>query len=117
MRKSFKAALLSCVLGSGAGHLYLKRYRRGAILIMSTLSCLLVILTQALQQAEVVFEKLGPERGMVSFDEIAVLLSETSSSSDFLMMNTVTMLLMVIWTIGIVDAYKIGREMESEKSP
>jgi len=42
MKKSVKAALLSGVLGAGSGHLYLKRYRRGVILIVSTLSALVV---------------------------------------------------------------------------
>lgn len=110
MKKSFKAAFLSAVLGPGAGHFYLRRYRRGVILMMSTLSGLVVIATRAVRQAQVIFEKVGPESGTMNFDEIAALVSQTSSKTDILLSNGATLLVLVLWMVGVADAYRIGKE-------
>ncbi len=115
MKKSIKAALLSGVLGAGAGHLFLKRYRRGAILIFSTLSCLVIIATQAIKQTQVIFDKLPSPNEAPGFDELSVLLTENLNKEDFVLTNVVTMLIMLIWTLAVFDAYKIGKDMEKEK--
>ncbi len=115
MKKSLKAGLLSAVLGAGAGHLYLKRYRRGVILIMSTLSALVVIATQAIKQAQVIFEKITPESGNLTFDEIAGLVEKTSTNEELFLTNMATMVIMMVWTFGIFDAYKIGKELDHKK--
>lgn len=120
MKKSLKAALLSGVLGAGAGHLYLKRYRRGAILIVSTLSTLVVIATQAVKQAQVIFGKITPEGGeAMNFDDISSLVAQNSTNEELLLTNGATMLMMLIWTFGVFDAYKIGKDMDNneKKSP
>lgn len=116
MKKSLKAAFLSGVLGAGAGHLYLKRYRRGVILIMSTLCALLVIATQAIKQAQVIFGEIIPESGDLSFEELSVLVESTSTKGELFLTNAATMIIMFIWTFGIFDAYKIGKAQDSEKS-
>ncbi len=113
MKKSFKAALISALLGAGAGHLYLKRYRRGAILLLSSLSCLLLIMTRAVKQAQVILDKIEPENGPVDFDKIAGLVAEVSTDTDLLITNGATVFIVMIWTVGVFDAYRIGREMES----
>lgn len=117
MKKSTKAALLSGVLGAGSGHLYLKRYRRGAILIVSTLSALVVIATQAVKQAQVIFEKITPESGNLTFDELSVLVEKTSTSEELFLTNMATMVIMMVWTFGIFDAYKIGKDQDKQKHP
>ncbi len=112
MSKALKAAFLSTVLGAGAGHLYLKRFRRGAILILSTLSCLLAVATQGIKQARVILEKLPADSNLLSFDEVSGLVTKNFNSEDFLLTNAVTMLIMLIWSFGIFDAYRIGKEMD-----
>ncbi len=116
MKKALKAAFLSGVLGAGAGHLYLKRYRRGAFLIMSTLCCLVVIATQAIKQAQIIFREIPKESELLNFDEVSVLVTKNFSTEDFLLTNFATMLIMLIWTFGIFDAYKIGKDMDKAKS-
>lgn len=116
MRRAIKAALLSGVLGAGSGHLFLKRYRRGAILIVSTLCALLVIATQAVKQAQVIFEKITPESGNMTFEELSTLVEKTSTPEELFLTNAATMLIMLIWTFGVFDAYKIGKEQDNKKS-
>ncbi len=116
MSKALKAAFLSGVLGAGAGHLYLKRYRRGAFLIMSTLCCFVVIATQAIKHAQVIFEKIPTGSKLLSFDEVSVLVTKNFSNEDFLLTRSVTMLIMFIWTFGVFDAYKIGKEIDNSES-
>jgi len=115
MKKSLKAAFLSGVLGAGAGHLYLKRYRRGAILIMSTLCALVVIATQAVQQAQTIFGKITPERLQMSFDELSVLVEKNATNENLLLTNLATMIIMLIWTFGVFDAYKLGKEIDQKE--
>lgn len=117
MKNALKAALLSGLLGAGAGHLYLKRYRRGWFLIMSTLCCLVVIATQALKQAQVILAKVPAESEALNFDEVSVLVSNNFSTEDFFLTNAVTMLILLIWTFAVFDAYKIGKDMDQAESP
>lgn len=116
MKRSIKAAFLSGVLGAGSGHLYLKRYRRGAFLIVSTLNALVVIATQAVKQAQVIFEKITPESGNLTFDELSVLVEKTSTNEELFLTNAATMIIMLVWTFGIFDAYKIGKEQDQKEN-
>jgi len=116
MRQALKAAFLSGLLGAGAGHLFLKRYRRGWFLIMCTLCCMLVIATQTIKQAQVILEKIPTQNEALNFDEVSVLLTQNFSTEDFLTTNLATILIMLIWVFGIFDAYKIGKNKDNSES-
>jgi hypothetical protein len=116
MKKAAKAAFLSAIMGAGAGHLFLKRYRRGAFLIMCALCCLVVIATQAIKQAQVIFGQIPTDSDLLSFDEVSALLNKNFSSEDFMLTNLVSMLIMLIWTFAIFDAYKIGKDLDHLES-
>jgi hypothetical protein len=52
MTRSTKAALLSGLVFPGVGHMVLKRFLRGSILMLSALTALLVIVTKVTKQDE-----------------------------------------------------------------
>ena len=52
MDKSLKAALLSGLVLPGLGQFFLKRYKRGAALVLVVLGSMFVIISKALEQAQ-----------------------------------------------------------------
>ncbi|MBI3432423.1 MAG: hypothetical protein HY018_09465 [Hydrogenophilales bacterium] len=109
MSRSTNAVLLSALVLPGAGHLYLKHYPRGAVLIVSSLACLGVLVERAVQQASIVLDKLASEGDMVDPGRLADLVAQTSNGPGSLVVTVASLVLAGCWVIGIVDAYRLGK--------
>ena len=114
MTKSTKAALLSCFVLPGAGHLYLKRYKFGLLLSVSAVAAVYFITTSAIQAALEVSEII--QGGGVGLDAgaIAELVSQQSRGGEESSSTTMTTLT-IIWLIGIFDSYRVGRMLDKVK--
>jgi len=112
--KSTKAALLSCFVLPGAGHLYLKRYKFGLLLSVSAVAAVYFITTSAIQAALEVSEII--QGGGVGLDAgaIAELVSQQSRGGEESSSTTMTTLT-IIWLIGIFDSYRVGRMLDKVK--
>lgn len=117
MSRSTNAALLSALVLPGVGHLYLKHYLRGTVLIVSSLACLGVLAERAVQQASIVLGKLATEGDMVDPGRLADLVAQTSSGPGSLVVRVATLGLAGCWVIGIVDAYRLGKNPLGRKAP
>jgi len=109
MSRSTNAVLLSALVLPGAGHLYLKQYPRGIALIVISLACLWIFVDRAMQQASIVLERLASEGGVVDAGQISDLVAQASNSSGSLAVTVATLVLAVCWVVGIVDAYRLGK--------
>ena len=112
MKKSLKAALLSGLVFPGLGHIGLKQYLRGAILIVGTLVALYVIVSSAYQRALTIVDRINSGDVPVDSAAISEMLSNSASGAGDLMENVAVIVLVACWLFAIVDSYRIGAAQE-----
>jgi hypothetical protein len=115
MNNSLKGALLSGLLFPGLGQIALKRYKRGAFLMLAVLSGLCIIVWRTIQIAFSILEKIGAEGGIIDIQTIANAADRASTPSDSLILNFLLVLIILCWIIGVVDAYRIGKQKDLKK--
>ena len=113
MNNALKGALLSGLVYPGLGHIVLKQYKRGAVLMVAVFAALLAIIIKAVQQAFLVLEKIQADGGTIDFDTISKAATQASTTFSSLMFNLLLLFLIVCWVVGIVDAYRIGRKKDT----
>ncbi len=112
MTRSIKAALLSGLIFPGIGHMVLKQYLRGSILILFTLIALSVIVTVAIRRALSIVDSISG--GEIPFETGAIteLASNAINSADNLVVNIALIVVGTCWVVGIIDSYKLGITQE-----
>ena len=112
MKKSSKAALLSSLIFPGIGHMVLKQYVRGSILMLSALAAFSVIVTRVFQRALTIVDRINTGDVPVETGAIAELVSNSTSGADSFIENTAVIFLGACWLIGIIDSYRLGIAQE-----
>jgi hypothetical protein len=114
MRKSTKAALLSGLVFPGIGHLFLKQYLRGSILVTIALGSSAAIIRSAIQHAQTVVDSILSGEAPMDSGNISEMISASYTAPE----NTVATLLMLLltacWLIGIVDSWRAGRKQDEQ---
>ena len=108
MTRSIKAALLSGLIFPGVGHMILKQYLRGSILMLSALIALSVIVTKAINQALTIVDKINTGEIPVEAGAITELVSKSSSGAEGSILNIAALVVGACWLIGIIDSYRLG---------
>ena len=108
MKKAIKAAMLSAFVFPGFGHLLLKRYLQGVVFIGTTFSALYLIISEVIERAQQIADKIIS--GEVQFDIVVItdLISRQSTGTEAQLLNIAGVVLLVIWLVSIVDSYRIG---------
>jgi uncharacterized metal-binding protein len=115
MDNSLKGALLSGLVFPGLGQLVLKHYKRGAIIIIAVLISLFIVVVEAVQRALAILEEIQLEGSEISISSISEAASRASTTSGSLAFNLALSLAILLWIIGAVDAYRIGKKKDIEK--
>ena len=110
MRKSTQALLWSAVIFPGAGHLFLKYFARGIVLIVISLLSLSLLLFQIVRQASQVVEKSLADGGGLDLQHLVAVTLQ--ASADDKMLNAALWVLALCWLFGMVDAYLLGKKLE-----
>ncbi len=105
MTRSIKAALLSGLIFPGAGHMVLKKYLRGSVLMLSALS---VIVSKAIKQALTIVDRINSGESPVEAGAIAELASIPTSGAEGSISNIAALVVGAVWIIGIIDSYRLG---------
>jgi len=117
MRRSTKAALLSGLVFPGVGHLVLKQYLRGSILMLAVLVALIVIITKAVEQALVIVDKINSGEIPLESVTITELASQSTGAADGSILNIAVLVVVACWLIGIIDSYRLGIHQEKQRAP
>ena len=112
MTRSIKAALLSGLIFPGIGHMVLKQYLRGSILILFTLISLSVVVTVAVRRALSIVDSIKSGEIPVETGAIAELVSNSTSGADSSIVNFSVIVFGACWLIGIIDSYRLGITQE-----
>lgn len=109
VKSSTKAVLLSLFLFPGSGHVYLKKYAVGGVLITASLAAIYYLLLAIVDKATRVSEMILS--GEVRLDVISITqaLSKQTTAADSQSLKVATAVLVVCFLVGILDAYRLGR--------
>jgi len=108
VRKPTKAALLSALLFPGVGHIYLKSYVVGVVLVGTSFFAILYMITKAVESALQIGEKIQNSGIHLDIETITELVSKQSNGADGQLLNIATTALIICWLIGIIDSYRVG---------
>jgi hypothetical protein len=105
MHRGMVAALLSAGVWPGAGQLYNREFKKGALLIGLTLAVAMVVI---IATASELTRQLPADMGDLDADLVRTLPAQVlAARSGTLMVSS--LLLLAAWAYGIVDAYVGGR--------
>lgn len=110
MSKSLKASLLSGLVFPGAGQLYLKKYRMASILVIITLACLSFLVMEAIEQAMNILEEIEATGAAVNPENIMQMSARAANAADTATTTIATLSIALCWFVGIVDAYRSGKQ-------
>jgi len=109
MKQSSKAALLSAFICPGAGHVYLKKYIPGAVIIGVAAYALYILLSIAVSSALEISDKLVSGQITPDIMVIRELVSQQQTEAEQQQASIATTALLIVWIIGILDSYRLGR--------
>ena len=112
MKNSLKGALLSGLVFPGLGQVVLKRYWRGFVLMLTVMACLYVMIVTAVQQAYAILDTIETQGGSPDSDTISRAAAQAAAASDSPVITVASLLIIACWIIGIVDAYRIGKQKD-----
>ncbi len=110
MKKSMKAALLSAFVFPGVGHMYLKKYISGVILISASFIGIYLMISKTIESALQIVAQI--QNGSVEPDIAAIielvskLPIETGSGAHLI--DIASAIFVICWIIGIIDSYRVG---------
>jgi len=105
------AALLSGLIFPGIGHLYLRLYIRGMLLITGAAILFYFLVSVTLRAAFVVVEEVQDGKVPPDVQAISQLVSKQFQGK-VETTNSAAIALMLLWVIGIADSYRAGRAQE-----
>jgi hypothetical protein len=114
MKNSMKGALLSGLVFPGLGQIALKHYWRGFTLVLAVMAGLYIMIVTAAQQAYAILDTIEADGGMPDSDTISQAAAQAVAASDSPMITVVSVLIIVCWIVGIIDAYRIGKQKDLE---
>ena len=114
MKNSMKGALLSGLVFPGLGQIALKHYWRGFTLVLAVMACLYIMIVTAAQQAYAILDAIEAEGGMPDSDTISQAAAQAAAASDSPMITAMSVLILVCWIVGIIDAWRIGKQKDLE---
>jgi len=106
VKKSTKAILLSALVFPGLGHVYLKKYITGFVLIGASLAASYYFISQLEEKAVQITQKLQSGDVPLDVNAIEKLVSQQSNDVGAERMNMATMVLGICWIFGIIGSYR-----------
>ncbi len=118
MSRALQAALLSGLVFPGTGHLLLKKYARGWILIIVSTLALIFLFKGVLHQANDILQKIEASGGLLNLENLSTLArEEVASNPNPAPLGLAAWTLFVAWLVGIIDAYRLGKKFTAKSPP
>lgn len=110
MNKSIKGMLLSALIFPGVGQISMGYKKRGWFIIFLNVVFLYLIISNIIQQASIIAEKLQNNGVELNYELMSNQTSRLISFSDNSYLNILFVLLIISWVIAVVDAYFLGKK-------
>jgi hypothetical protein len=105
--------MLSGLLFPGLGQIYLKHYRRGLAVAVTTMICIAVIVLRVVRVALVILNRIQAEGGEIDMGAVINAAHQASAASSSRLINPALLLLILCWIGSTVDAYRIGKLLDA----
>ncbi len=114
MKLPMKAALYSGLVFPGAGYFVVQKKLRGFVALLISIAGLSVIIMESIHKAQIIAEKIVS--GAIPFDIKIVQqqIFETPGIFSPDLLSGVYTVIGLVWLIGIVDGYRIGRIVQAK---
>ncbi len=109
LKESVKSFLWSFFIFPGSGHFYLKKPVSGTIMCSIAIAALLVVLMRVVERANQIADKIIHGEIPPDFMIIADMVSKQSELANSQALNIAWYVLIAIWIIAAIDAYRLGR--------
>ena len=109
MNRTRKAVLLSALAIPGAGHWYLGKKWQSVVLMLAALAAFFVLMSGALTQANLIADKILSGEVQPELSALMNLLAEQRNAEKSSSMAIATVVAVVVWLIGVVDAWRVGK--------
>ncbi|MDX1279954.1 hypothetical protein [Shewanella colwelliana] len=116
MNKAVTAALMSALVCPGSGHFYLKRYNTGTLISFLSLSGLVYLLYKAVERAQAISDRILSGEIPLDFNVIYQQISQVPPGDSGLLINLATLAFIAGWVVGIIDAYRIGKQLDTAQA-
>ncbi len=115
MTPPLKATLISALVFPGGGHFYLKKPLVGALLAGISLVCIYLLLSTAMEAAQVISLKI--QGGEIPLDVMRIReeIYKQTAASGSTTTEVATWLLVICWLAGIADSFRLGRKQEQAR--
>jgi TM2 domain-containing membrane protein YozV len=110
MNQAIKAALFNALLFPGWGEIYLKKYKRG-ILIIAAFSAGILSILWSIVQSTISILKMSPSiKGSLTLNAVIRLAIDAIQALNFNVLLIILLSLLILWIVSIFDAYFLGKE-------
>lgn len=112
MSNTLKGVLFSAFIFPGAGQIILSRYRRGALFFGLAFFSGILSVTAVVRQAVLMLQHLVNAGDVVSVPKVIQIVAQASTTASTLFTQLAFLLFFGCWLVSVVDAYRIGRELD-----
>lgn len=109
MKEANKSALISAFVYPGVGHLYLGKRIVGGLLVAIASWALFVVIGNIMTRATEIADKVINGQVAPDIGAIRQLILQPQSESIAQQLSTATTALIIVWIVGIIDSYRLGR--------
>lgn len=93
----------------------MKHYLRGIVIILLIFSAMVVLVSDATQRARAILEKIEAEGGTIDIITITDAANRTASEYGGAVPTAALLFIFVCWCFAVIDAYYIGKRLDSQK--
>lgn len=116
MQISTKAALYNALLFPGWGQIYLKRYKRG-ILIIAGITTGIISMVWLIVETTINILRIAPfQKGTVTFTAVYQLTINAMKSINLTSFLFTICFILFLWILSIIDAYQLGKKEMTNSS-
>lgn len=115
MNLAIKGALFNALIFPGWGQIYLKKYKKG-ILIIIAISAGVISILWSVAQATINILKIAPIKGSVTFIAVVQLAIDSIKSLNLSYIFLILLSMILLWILSIIDAYQSGKKEMAKAS-
>lgn len=116
MNLTTRAILFNALLLPGWGELYLKKYKRGLLIIFGILAGMLSLVWSIVQSTLDILKIAPVEKGTITFASIIKLTISAIKGLNLFYTLIIVFFMILIWIFSIIDAYLLGKEEMAKAS-
>ena len=110
MNLATKAALFNALLFPGWGQIYLKKYKKGILIIIAIIAGVISILWSVVQTTINILKIAPFKKGTVTFSAVVQLAIDAIKALNLFYLFLILFFMILLWILSIIDAYISGKK-------